>query len=310
MGFCVDKVSEDSFYENLLIGLPKILDKLPNIHDRKLKRNSPATKFEVRNWEKLNGLSLPQDLQDFYLSCNGLLYTYTFYYEPTNRDDLKYHKMFAKMEVNPINTLTQVEGYEIKNFARIFHDGYVYKMELSAKSKVFELSNNDNFKVVLVYTECETTPTIWIWDDKTFYFIANNITTYLKMAIAHIGVPYWQFIFTPMGLPGRTREMLNVIAPGILYEDRALVIEEDDNKYVNKLDPNLFNKVAKNYEIKKPLVKKNSVSTIDNKSSGGTIARKSSGVTVGRKASSVASTNSERIKRRAFSKRRPFTPKF
>lgn len=40
MGFMVDKVSEDSFYENLLLGVSKVLEKNPCISKLTLKRLS------------------------------------------------------------------------------------------------------------------------------------------------------------------------------------------------------------------------------------------------------------------------------
>ncbi|XP_044757767.1 tubulin polyglutamylase complex subunit 2-like [Coccinella septempunctata] len=312
MGFFVDKVSEDSFYQNLLIGLPNVLDKLPNIHEKKLNRYPPATKLQVRNWENSNGVNLPQDLHDFYLSCNGLSYTYTFSYEPTNREDQKINKLHAKIEINPIENLILIVGYEIKSTARIYYDGYFYKLDLSAESKVFELSKNENFQVVLVYTDRKNLSSIWIYKNGIFYFTASDVTTYLRMAIAHLGAPGWQYIFSPLVLPGRTREMLNVIAPSILTR----TLNQDSNvAELNVINPNLFNVDYEGMNESKKcnetlLNKKFSANTIGRKSSSATIGRKSSTATIGRKASSVVSSNSEKLKKRTISKRRPFTPRF
>ncbi|KAK9881430.1 hypothetical protein WA026_016316 [Henosepilachna vigintioctopunctata] len=316
MVFLVDKVTEDSFYENLLLGLPRILDKLPIVQGYKLQRNSPATKVEVKHWENTYRLSLPQDLRDLYLSCNGILLTYVFFYEPTNREENACNEIHAKIEVNPINALNLiVEGYEVKNIPRIYHDGYIYKLELSSESRIFELSKHDTYRVVLVYADPKSSPTIWIWFGTMFYFIANDLTTYLKMAIAHLGVPYWQFIFTPMGLPGRSREMLNVLAPGILHEDYSMIPITDNTNDFNKIYPDIFNKImVESTESKKScaeqLMKKTSnSSTASRKSHIATITKKSSCLTVGRKTSSVVSSNSEKVKRGSFTRRRILTPK-
>lgn len=315
LGFFVDKVSEDSFYQNLLIGLPNVLDRLPNIHEKKLKRFPPVTKSQVKMWENANSVNLPQDLHDFYLSCNGLSYTYTFSYEPTNRDDQKSNELYAKININPIESLNLFGGYETKATARIFHDGIFYKLELSPDSKVFELSNDVYFKVALVYTEPNAVPTVWVYKNRIFYFIANDVTTYLKMAIAHLGAPGWQFIFSPLALPGRSREMLNVIAPGILNRNYDSVLSGNNVTELNKININIFNATDEEIDETKKcnetlLNKKFSANTIGRKSSNATIGKKSSSTTIGRKASSVVSSNSEKLKRRTCSKRRPFTPRF
>lgn len=290
-----------------------MLDKLPNVYDKKLRRYPPATKLQVKNWENLNGVILPSDLHDFYLSCDGLSYTYSFTYEATNREDQKINKLHANIEINQIAALNLVEGYETKPYPRISHDGYYYKLELSSESKVFELSNNGNFRVVLVYTDKKMSPTIWIYKNRIFYFIANDVTTYLRMAVAHLGAPGWQYIFSPLALPGRSREMLNVIAPGILYRNREFT--QDNNAQLNRINPNLFDIVTANLDetnicSEPPLNKKVSSNTIGRKSSSATLGRKSSNVTIGRKPSSVVSSNSEKIRRKTLTKRRPFTPRF
>ncbi|KAK5639291.1 hypothetical protein RI129_011783 [Pyrocoelia pectoralis] len=35
----------------------------------------------------------------------------------------------------------------------------------------------------------------------TLHFLANDIATYLRMAVSHLGIPNWQFIYTPNGVP-------------------------------------------------------------------------------------------------------------
>lgn len=39
----------------------------------KIRRYPPCTAYEFSQWEKCNGVKLPQDLEEFYRACNGFL---------------------------------------------------------------------------------------------------------------------------------------------------------------------------------------------------------------------------------------------
>ncbi|KAJ8979570.1 hypothetical protein NQ317_019145 [Molorchus minor] len=127
--------------------------------------------------------------------------------------------------------------------AQIEQTGKKYKLVLSRESKVFELNPvNEYAKVVLVYINSYSVPSIWLYSSSMiFNYLAEDFTTYFRMCIAHLGVPCWQYIVTKEGIPEWNREMIQLIAPGILGEDRNLVemprYNLDDG---NKIDPNIF----------------------------------------------------------------------
>ncbi|KAF7275792.1 tubulin polyglutamylase complex subunit 2 isoform X2 [Rhynchophorus ferrugineus] len=243
MGFVVDKVSEDSFYENLLLGLSKVLERSPCVSKVTLKRIPGVRQADIRAWEHNNGVILPEDLRSFYSSCNGFLLTYEFSYDykTTNEEERDYRT--GIIQVNAINDVIRVYGYETKNNANVEHCGKRHSLTLSRESKVFELANVDeNAKVVLVYPTTYSIPNIWFyWGQMSFSFLAEDFTTYFRMTVAHLGIPYWQYAFSKENLPETSREMFTIIAPGILAEDRNLV---ERHKYdldnVNKIDPNIF----------------------------------------------------------------------
>lgn len=57
------------------------------------------------------------------------------------------------------------------------------------------------FKVVVVYTHPHSVPKIWFCTSNTeFYSLADDFTAYIRMAIAHLGIPEWQLAFTPQGV--------------------------------------------------------------------------------------------------------------
>ncbi|KAJ3645205.1 hypothetical protein Zmor_022884 [Zophobas morio] len=249
MEFIVDKVSEDSFYENLLIGLPKALEKLPSVSDLSLERFSPVQHNNICAWEQKHGVLLPEDLRSFYASSNGLLYTYNFFYRESGSDE---DKVVGKIEVNSLNDLTQIYGYEIKPDPGVNVDGERYELKLGADSKVFELVNlSDVGRVTLVYINHRYLPTIWMHNAAMkFYFLADDFTTYLKMCVHHLGIPFWQFSFTGDGIPEWSEMVFRLLAPAVLplhkkIEDvrkanEQTVDEELSNIPLNKIDLNIF----------------------------------------------------------------------
>ncbi|KAJ8927875.1 hypothetical protein NQ314_019619 [Rhamnusium bicolor] len=243
MGFAVDKVSEDSFYENLLLGISKVLEKSPCVSNVSLKRFSGVRQIDIRAWEHNNGVILPEDLRAFYSSTNGFLYTYDFSYDYSTPDDGIILTREGKIEINPIEGLIRTFGYETKNVAQIERFGAKYKLVLSRESKIFELISVDELaKVVLVYINSYSIPSIWLYSSPmSFNYLAEDFTTYFRMCIAHLGIPCWQYAVSKEGVPEWSKEIFQLIAPGVLNEDRNLVdfpkFNLDD---VNKIDPNIF----------------------------------------------------------------------
>lgn len=242
MGFVVDKVSEDSFYENLLLGVSKVLEKSPYVSNLLLKRISGIRQIDIRSWEHNNGVILPEDLRAFFSSTNGFLYTYDFSYDYTTTDDSRVVRQ-GKIEINSLDELIRIYGYETKNVGQIEQVGNKFKLSLSRDSKIFELGTIDeNAKVVLVYVNSYSVPSIWLYSTPmAFHHLADDFTTYFRMYIAHLGIPCWQYIFAKEGLPEWSREMFHILAPGVLPEDRNLVeVPRLNFSDVNKIDPNIF----------------------------------------------------------------------
>lgn len=243
MGFVVDKVTEDSFYENLLLGLSKVLEKSPCISNISLKRFSGVRQIDIRAWEHNNSVILPEDLRAFYSSTNGFSYIYNFSYEYNATESANTLLREGNIRINPLNDIERIYGYETKNVAQVEQYGKNYMLVLSRESKIFELAPIDDYtKVVLVYINSYCIPSIWLYSSPmSFNYLAEDFTTYFRMCIAHLGIPCWQYIVTREGLPEWSREMFQLITPGVVSEDRNLV---DYPKYspddINKIDPNIF----------------------------------------------------------------------
>nr|CAI5824926.1 unnamed protein product [Callosobruchus analis] len=243
MGFIVDKVSEDSFYENLLLGLPNLLEKSPFVSNLNLQRISGVRQSDIRQWENNNSTVLSEDLRCFYSSTNGFLYTYDFSYD-YNSDETARVKRQGRIEINPLNDLIRIYGYETKNTAMIEPAGNKYKLSLSRDSKVFDLhSVDEHAKVVIVYLNNYSNPTVWLYNSSmAFSYLAEDFTTYFRMCIAHLGIPCWQYIVTREGLSDWAKEIFLLLAPGVLYADRNLVEIPTYNigNVNNTIDPSIF----------------------------------------------------------------------
>lgn len=53
-----------------------------------------------------------------------------------------------------------------------------------------------------MYLNSRSNPTIWLADEELkWHYLSDKFKQYLLMAIVHLGLPYWQFCFTPQGVP-------------------------------------------------------------------------------------------------------------
>lgn len=255
MEFLVDKVYEDSFYVNALLGLPKVLDKYRRIgvRSRHLTRYPPASHYEITTWEQKHGVLLPEDLRTFYQSTDGFLFQWNYNFGKEKND------IICKIEVNNMQNLMQIYGYETGSEACVNTDKERYELKLTLNSKVFCLTSVENSgNVVLVYLNTRYVPTIWLMSTRNvFYYLADNFTTYFRMSIAHLGIPYWQFNFTPMSIPPWAQTMFRLLAPHLLPGCKSIemIRKSRDVKHddefptipLNKLDPNVFKCPSKNH---------------------------------------------------------------
>lgn len=73
MSFCVDIVTEDSFYENLTLGVVKILESSPCVRNVRIERRNGCESGAITSWEQRHCCALPQDIRNFYTSIDGFL---------------------------------------------------------------------------------------------------------------------------------------------------------------------------------------------------------------------------------------------
>lgn len=117
-GFVVDKGTEDSFYENLFLGLSKVLKKSPCVLITSLKSVAGIRQMDIRTWEHNNAIFLPIDLRAFFSSTNGYLCTYNFSYDCTTSDESNEVIRQGKIEINRLSNVASIYGYETKVWSK------------------------------------------------------------------------------------------------------------------------------------------------------------------------------------------------
>ncbi|KAF2879560.1 hypothetical protein ILUMI_26609 [Ignelater luminosus] len=248
MHFVVDTVSEFTYFQNLLLGLADALNKCVGVKRTYLRKTIPLTNSEISDWEEEEGVSLPDDLRSFYSSSNGYMFEWTY----TFGDGTPKESVVGRIEVNSLEKLRRVYGYETTNESGITVCKGRFVLRLSLESKLFELSLiPERGRIVLVYLYPNYEPSIWLlMSNMKFYFLADNITLYLRMSIVHLGIPLWQLAYTPEGVPQWTENMFRMLLPSFntfgktlekMKKARRLKKDNDFPEVpLNKLDPNLF----------------------------------------------------------------------
>uniref|UniRef100_A0A1B6LEW4 Knr4/Smi1-like domain-containing protein n=1 Tax=Graphocephala atropunctata TaxID=36148 RepID=A0A1B6LEW4_9HEMI len=260
MTFVVDVVSEDSFYENICLGLTKLLENTPGVQGIELEKRLPCERMLISSWEQRHLCSLPEDLRQFYSSTDGFRLIWNFEYAG---------------EVLPIGNLRINSIAELKRLAGVKNSGDAEcpnlldieicnqseprspKPNFGSKCKIFELDPCQNVaKVCLVYMEKpegdtrKEEPKIWLLDRSyEWHFLADNFTQYFRMMLVHQGLPQWQFRFTPMGLTPWAEQMMFMICPHLLADQEVKSPRFDPS--LNQIDPSIFKTRNKSSKQKK-----------------------------------------------------------
>lgn len=141
MQFVIDKISEDAFYGNMLLGLPETLSIL-GIHDTYIARKQGVPESDVMQWEFKNGIRLADDIKNFYAATDGFLYTWQSSEPEDNNGNNEGVVVSGRIEVNPISQFTHLSGL-VEYHTKANTSGGGQELILGIESKVFELCKID-----------------------------------------------------------------------------------------------------------------------------------------------------------------------
>ncbi|XP_049816415.1 tubulin polyglutamylase complex subunit 2 [Schistocerca nitens] len=242
MAFVVDVVSEDSFYENLTLGLIRLLESRPGVKDVSLERRLPCERALLGAWEQRHCCALPADLRHFYASTDGFLLTWSYEYAGEVLP-------LGWLGVNALAELRRLTGVrcaddcpqlpELDTAASAAtgsaKDQQRTTPSFTARCKVFEVSGvRGGGKVCLVFPEGH----IWLLDRSfQWHHLADSFSSYFRMMLVHQGLPQWQLRFTTMGLTPWAEQMMVLVAPHLVQQAASPAPVDWSEAPLNHLDP-------------------------------------------------------------------------
>uniref|UniRef100_A0A8D8TGM2 Tubulin polyglutamylase complex subunit 2 n=2 Tax=Cacopsylla melanoneura TaxID=428564 RepID=A0A8D8TGM2_9HEMI len=260
---------DTSFYDNLTLGLIKILEKTPGIQDVELEQRPPCERALLAGWEQRNGCVLPDDLRQFYTSVDGfkLIWNYNYAGEILPVGNMVINSLSGLKKINCLKCQLDPDTptfQELDNFVKQNSNTKLASTNnnYGPKTKFFELDACQNAgKVCLVYTERQKEElfkleesSIWFLDRSyCWHFLAENFAKYFRMMLVHLGLPQWQFLFTAMGPTPWAEQMIVLIAPHLLTDNKIPVTSTELDEVINRIDPNIFKPKSKSLKSKKTI---------------------------------------------------------
>ncbi|XP_017880853.1 tubulin polyglutamylase complex subunit 2 [Ceratina calcarata] len=238
MSFFVDIVTEDSFYENLTLGVVKILESFPYVKNVRVEHRNGCENAAITSWEQRHCCTLPEDVRNFYASIDGFLLQW-------NLEIAGEEFPVGRMEIGTLSSLkrytnvqkeTEVTSKQGQGDARKPTDSDAVSgtsndfeniesmMENSQGCKMFEIAKcfpeSGMAKVYLVYRikpEMEL-PTIWLHreDKNRWCHLTDSFTVYFRMMLVHLGLPLWQCCVAGMSLPTWVEQIYFLVGPHLL----------------------------------------------------------------------------------------------
>nr|XP_020448265.1 tubulin polyglutamylase complex subunit 2 isoform X3 [Monopterus albus] len=243
--------------ERLTLGIIRILENMPGVVDVRFADGEPAEKRSLLSWEQKNTCILPEDLRDFYLTTDG--FTLTWSVKLDNECVPLGHMVINSVaKLHPL--LQPVSLFSLPNAPSLAdldweenstESGSAHAPaapHFDSRSRIFELDScGENGKVCLVYKNC--TPgvvaqqsEIWFLDRSLrWHFLTATFTSYYRLMITHLGLPEWQYAFTPYG-PSPQAKWASLYQP-LTFGCELSLSDPAGDSYLNKLDPSKAFKV-------------------------------------------------------------------
>ncbi|KAF7259674.1 Tubulin polyglutamylase complex subunit 2 [Paragonimus skrjabini miyazakii] len=219
---------------NLIHVLKTYLKSKPAVCEVNVETYPPVEKQSIDDWLQNNGVQLPEDVRNFYLTTNGLLLTWYNSIGETK-------SLIGRISINAIEKLKPVSfeldqvdfNSNLETSVDVFLSDLIGFEGDSPPNYMFLLECCNNSRVVLLILD-ELYSGIYLLDqDATFHKICDTLLQYLRLAIVHLGILDWHAWYTPIG---PTPQALQYFA---LYTPERLSINtncartrlESDTKY-------------------------------------------------------------------------------
>ncbi|XP_076628049.1 tubulin polyglutamylase complex subunit 2 [Colletes latitarsis] len=262
MSFYVDVVTEDSFYENLTLGVVKLLENVPYVKNVRVERRNGCELTTIVNWEQRHCCLLPEDVRNFYLSIDGfqLLWNLEIAGEEFSVGRMEIGSFSSLKRYNAKEPQAESTKQEVDSERPETEPGSATSLEDvislphsdSRSCKMFEIGRcfpeSGKAKVYLVYrTKPEQEPpSVWLHreDADRWYHLAGNFTVYFRMMIVHLGLPMWQCCVAAVPLPTWVEQVYFLVGPHLLPSTvepvETISTSMWNNGPINVLDPAIF----------------------------------------------------------------------
>ena len=235
----------------------RCVDGATDIH---LDTQLPASSLAIVGWEQRFSAQLPNDLKMFYLAHDGLTLTWSLEAatEKIPLGEMKINSvgqlkrigaLATESEDPSLNLLDLLDSCANGDDTEIKDSKLQKKPQFNAKWKVFELDSCRGWgKVCLAYAprnECTTTelksinPTVWFLDRAlSWNYLAPDFSTYYRMMLYHLGLPQWQYLYTPHGLSPEVKKWFYMILPSLVEPQPTKSTKSETP--LNKIDEAIF----------------------------------------------------------------------
>ncbi|XP_048875862.1 tubulin polyglutamylase complex subunit 2 isoform X3 [Brienomyrus brachyistius] len=272
------------FAERLTLGITRVLESLPGVLDVRFVERAPAERRCLLSWEQKNCCVLPEDLRDFYLTIDGFTLSWSckLENEPVTLGSMVINSVAklcplcqsAVFSLPSAPTLADLDSEEETEGP----EDTPRLPRFDSSTRIFELDPcNGNGKVCLVYQNC--TPgmlanhcEVWFLDRALYwYYLTSSFMAYYRLMISQLGLPEWQYTFTPYGPSPQSKQWTCLYQPLIWQGDAQS--EMPAEHIINNLDPSkVFQEKAK-----QPLLKKKTPTHTGGTSTSSSTAHKGSG---------------------------------
>ncbi|KAK1902290.1 Tubulin polyglutamylase complex subunit 2 [Dissostichus eleginoides] len=238
--------------ERLTLGITRILENMPGVVDVRFVEREPAEKRSLLSWEQKNTCILPEDLRDFYLTTDGFTLTWSV---KLDNECVPLGCMMINSVSSLCPLLQPVSLFSLPNAPSLAdldweEDGAENGRgrapaapHFDSRSRIFELhSCGVNGKVCLVYKNCTTgvvaqQSEIWFLDRSLcWHLLTATFTSYYRLMITHLGLPEWQYAFTPYGPSPQAKQWASLYQP-LTFSSELNFADPAGDSHLNKLDP-------------------------------------------------------------------------
>ncbi|KAL6111796.1 tpgs2 [Pungitius sinensis] len=236
--------------ERLTLGITRILENMPGVVDVRFVEREPAEKRSLLSWEQKNTCILPEDLRDFYLTTDGSTLTWSV---KLDNECVPLGSMRINSVASLCPLLQPVSLFSLPNAPSLADLDWEEDNTESgnapaaphfdSRSRIFEIDScGGNGKVCLVYKSC--TPgvvaqhsEIWFLDRSLcWHLMTATFTSYYRLMITHLGLPEWQYAFTPYGPSPQAKQWASLYQP-LTFTNELKLADPAGDSHLNKLDP-------------------------------------------------------------------------